>query len=104
MLFIKETDTFGHIVVWTINTSHIDHLTPQHTAFEQSAAWLSVFLESLPVWYRLKYCDTLGELKKKKVAWTWTTIIIIPQQYLEVFSSKMYKYLVEIYIFIIFAC
>ena len=48
MLFIKETDTFGHIVVRTIYTSHIDHFTPQHTAFEQSAACLSAFLESLP--------------------------------------------------------
>ena len=41
--FIKETDTFGHIVVWTIYTSHIEHFTPQHTAFEQSAACLSVY-------------------------------------------------------------
>ena len=32
-----------------IHTSHIDHFTPQHTAFEQSAACLSVFLELLPV-------------------------------------------------------
>ena len=47
MLFIKETDTFGHIVVWTIYTSHTDHFTPQHTVFEQSTACLSVFLESL---------------------------------------------------------
>ena len=29
-------------------TYHIDHFTPQHTAFEQSAACLSVFLELLP--------------------------------------------------------
>ena len=29
--FIKETDTFGHIVVWKIFTSTF---TPQHTAFE----------------------------------------------------------------------
>ena len=28
--------------------THIDHFTPQHTAFEQSAACLSVFLELLP--------------------------------------------------------
>ena len=46
--FINETDTFGHIVVWTIYTHHIDPFTPQHTAFEQSAACLSVFLELLP--------------------------------------------------------
>ena len=46
--FVKEADTFGHIVVWTTYTSHIDHFTPQHTVFEQSAACLSVFLELLP--------------------------------------------------------
>ena len=48
LFFVKETDTFGHIVVWTTYTSNIDHFTPQHTAFEQSAACLSVFLELLP--------------------------------------------------------
>ena len=48
LLFIKETDTFGHIVVRPTYTSHIDHFTHQHTAFEQSAACLSVFLELLP--------------------------------------------------------
>ena len=46
--FVKKTDIFGHIVVWTTYTSHIDHFTPQHTAFEQSAACLSVVLEILP--------------------------------------------------------
>ena len=46
--FIKETDIFGHIVEWTIYASQIDHFTPQHTDFEQSAACLSVFLELLP--------------------------------------------------------
>ena len=46
--FIKKTVTFGLIVVSTIYTSHIDHFTPQHIAFEQSAACLSVFLELLP--------------------------------------------------------
>ena len=43
-----ETDTFGYIVVWTIYTSHTDHFTPQHTAFEHSAACLSVVFELLP--------------------------------------------------------
>ena len=47
-LFVKETDTFGHIVVKTTYTSHIDHFMHQHTAIEQSAACLSVFLELLP--------------------------------------------------------
>ena len=46
--FIKEMDTFGQIVAWTIYTSHLDHFTPQHTAFEQSVACSSVFLELLP--------------------------------------------------------
>ena len=41
--FIKETDIFGHIVVSTIYTSHIDHITSQLIAFEQSASCLSVF-------------------------------------------------------------
>ena len=31
---IIESDTFGYIVVWTVYTSHKDHFTPQHTAFE----------------------------------------------------------------------
>ena len=46
--FIKETDTFGHIVAWTIYTSQMDHFTPQHTVFEQSTACLSVVFELLP--------------------------------------------------------
>ena len=33
-IYIQETDTYGHIVVGTIYTSHIDHFMPQHTAFE----------------------------------------------------------------------
>ena len=33
LLFVKETDTFGHIVVRTIYTSHIDHFTPQQIPF-----------------------------------------------------------------------
>ena len=37
LLFIKETDSFGYIVVRTIYTSHIDLFTPQH----EGAQWLS---------------------------------------------------------------
>ena len=48
MLFYQEDVYFGHIVVWTIYTSLIDHFTPQHTALEKSTACLSVFLESIP--------------------------------------------------------
>ena len=43
-----EKDTFGYIVVWTIYTSHTDHFTFQHTAFEHSVACLSVVFELLP--------------------------------------------------------
>ena len=94
--FIKETDIFGHIVVWTNNTSDIDHFTPQHTVFEQSAACLSVFLELLP---GLKLFAILWHTGwTETVAWTWSTIIRL--QYLEVFSPKMYKFLVVKYIFI----
>ena len=40
-----------------------DHFTPQHTAFEQSAACLSVFLELLPgLILFINCCDTLDEL------------------------------------------
>ena len=46
----------GYIVVWTIYTSYIDHFMPQHTAFEQSAACLSVVFELLPgFFYCLQY-------------------------------------------------
>ena len=99
--FIKETDIFGHIVVWTTYTSHIDHITPQHTAFEQSTSCLSVFLESLPGLIPITILWHTEWTLEKTVAWTWTTIIRL--QYLEIFSPKMHKFLVEKYVFTIFA-
>ena len=45
-IFIKETDTFGHIVL-SFYTVHIDHSTLQNTTFEQSTACLSVVFELL---------------------------------------------------------
>ena len=39
--FIKETDTFGHIVLWTIYTSHIEHLTPQNTTYRNGLVQLT---------------------------------------------------------------
>ena len=44
----KETDTFGYSDILTIYTFHTDHITPQHTAFEYSAACLSFVCELLP--------------------------------------------------------
>ena len=60
-----ETDTFGYIVVWTIYTSHTDHFTPKHTAFEHSAACLSVVFSYFLVLFRLQYCGILGEFAIK---------------------------------------
>ena len=56
--FIKETDTFAFIDIWTIYTFHI---TPHHTAFENSAACLSVVFSYILVLFDLQYCDTLGD-------------------------------------------
>ena len=89
MIFIKETDTdtFGRIVVWTIYTSHIDHFTPQHTAFEQSAACSLVFVESLPGLIPFAILWHAGwNLEKKNIAWTWTKMIRL--QYLELIYPK----------------
>ena len=47
MLIFYQGDGY----LWTHSctyTSHIDHFTHEHTAFDQSAACLSVFLESFP--------------------------------------------------------
>ena len=38
----------SHSLLDDPRTSHLDHFTPQYTAFEQSALCLSVFLELLP--------------------------------------------------------
>ena len=59
-----ETDAFGYIVVWTIYTSHTDHFTHQHTAFELSAACLSIVFGFL-VLFRLQYCGIFGEFEIK---------------------------------------
>ena len=40
-----------------------DHVTPQHTAFEQSAACLSIVVSYFLVLYGLQYWYTLGELQ-----------------------------------------
>ena len=47
-LFYQEDRYFGYIDKRTILTSHTDHFTPQNTAFQQSAACLSVVFELLP--------------------------------------------------------
>ena len=54
-----DPDNFDYMVA-----SHIDHFTPQHTSFEQTATCLSVMSYFL-VLYRLQYCDTLVNFREK---------------------------------------
>ena len=95
--FVKETDTFGHIVVWTTFTSHINHFKLQHTAFEQSATCLSVFLKSLPGLIPLTMLWHAGWTLENTFTWTLPTIIRL--QYLVVFWPKNYVFLVLFTIF-----
>ena len=97
LFFIKETDIFGHIVVWTIYTSHIDHFMPQHTAFEQSAACLSVVLELLPGLIPFAILWHAG--------WTLEKTICMNMNYYymtAIFRSIWPKYYVFLVLFIIF--
>ena len=96
---IKETDTFGNIVLWTIYTCNIDYFTPQHTAFEQSAACLSVFLELLPGLIPFAILWHAMWTLQKTFSLTWTTIIWL--QYLEVFWPKYmyFWYYLQFFIF-----
>ena len=98
---IKEMDTFGHIVIWTVYTAHIDHFTPKHTAFGQSAACLSVFLESLPGLIQFAILWHAGWTLEKNscmnMNYNYLTTI-----FRSIFA-QMYKFLVEKYIFTIFA-
>ena len=65
--FIMETDTFGYIVVWTIYTSHTNHFTPLNTAFEHSAACLSVVFELLPGFIMFTILWHIGRILDKNV-------------------------------------
>ena len=47
-IFVKEVNTSGYILAWTIYTLHIDKFAHKHTFFHYSAACLSVIFELLP--------------------------------------------------------
>ena len=119
LLFIKETDTFGHIVVWTINISHIYHFTPQHTAFEQSAACLSVFSELLPgliafpvLWHagwtlEITICMNMNYNYLTTIFRSILTQIICISGIIYIFSCwpwKVHKQKLQIYIFLLEIC
>ena len=57
-VFIKEMDTFGYIVVWTIYTSHF---TSQHAALNTRQHAYQSFMSHFLVLFRLQYCGILGE-------------------------------------------
>ena len=89
--FIKETDTFGHIVIKTIYTSHIDHFTPQHTTLEQSPACLSVVFDLPPGFIPFAILRHAG--------WTLETNICMNMNYN--YPTKIYKYFAWMYKFLV---
>ena len=93
-------DTFGRIVVWTIYTFHIDHVTPQHTASEQSAVCLSVIFGYFLVLYRLQICDCWVNFREKH---SMNMTYKHPTTIYRSIVAQLYKFLVEKYIFTIFA-
>ena len=96
--FIKETDTFGHIVVCTIYTSHINNFSPQHAAFEQSTACLSVVFELLPGFIPFAISWHAGwNLEKKNIYINMNCNY--PTTIWESIFAQMYNFLVEQYIF-----
>ena len=95
--FIKETDTFCPIVLWTIYTSHIDHLTPQHTAFEQSAVCLSVFLESFSGFDTV--CNIVTSWVNFRKNSSMNMNYNYPTTIIRSIFAQMYKLLVGKYIF-----
>ena len=66
--FIKETDTFGHIVVWTIYTSHIDHFTPKRTAIEQSTTCFVYMYVAEKAMLRLCRCEGSLDISRPLLA------------------------------------
>ena len=88
-----ETDTFGYIVVWTIYTSHTDHFTLQHTAFEHLAPSLSVVFELLPGFILFAILWHPGWTLEKNINMNYNYQTTIWQSIV----AHMYKFLVEKY-------
>ena len=64
--FIKETDTFSHIVVWTIYTSHIDHYAPTYSFWAIRSMFFNPF--RVTAWFDTVCNIVTGSvnLRKKK--------------------------------------
>ena len=93
--FVKETDTFGHIVDLYISQRSL--YAPTYSFWAIRSMLFSLF--RVTSWFNTVYnvVTCWMNIRKKIIARTWTTIIRL--QYLEVFLPKMYKFLVEKYIF-----
>ena len=80
MLFIKEADNFGHIVV-LLNNLYISHRSLYAPTYSFWA--IDSILTSLPGLIPFAILWHAGWTLEKPFAWTWTTIILL--QYLEAF-------------------
>ena len=99
-LFIKETDIFGHIVVWTIYTSHIDHFTPPTYSFwtigsilislPWVTSWFDTVCNIVTPWvnFRENICMNINNNNTTTIYWS--------------IFAQMYTFLVEKYSFTIF--
>ena len=101
---IKETDTFGHIVVWTMYASHIDHFTPPppptYSFWANRSMLISLF--RVTSWF-----DTVCNIVTRWVNIRKNSCMHMHYNYpttiFRSFFAQMYKFLVEKYILTIFA-
>ena len=75
-------------------TSHIDHFTPQHTAFEQSAACLSVFFR-VTSWFDTVCNAVTRWMNFRKKTSCMNMNYTYPTTIFRSILPKMYKFLVE---------
>ena len=99
--FVKKTYASGYFVVWTIFASHIDWFISQHTAFEYSAACLSVIFWLLPGLILLASLWHAGRILKKNI-YMIMNYSSLTRMYESMFN-KIYIILAEKYFFAILA-
>ena len=112
MTFIKETDTIGHIVVWTFYTSYIDHfdlcewifscgalkhpkLLPNHYSVcfrTQLPVHLrfSLFYKGMPVWFNTLKTQVIKNSFIYIPGWVFTWCLLG-------YSVRMFEYTVRIF-------
>ena len=98
--FIKETNTFGHICVWTILRLTYITLRHQHTTFEQPTACLPFFRVT-------SWSDTVWDVVTRWVKFRETICMSTNFNYLTTMLRSIFSqnvlFRVEKYIFTIFA-